>query len=172
MRATPALSLAAALLAGGCAVAPPAASTQRTPAPPSAGTSSSSSSVGTEIVARTNDERRRLGLPSLGASAELARAAQIQAEQMAAARTMSHDLPGAAYPTLASRLAAVSYQARAAGENIAEGYSSASAAVAGWMASPGHRANITSAAYTETGAAMVRASNGGAYFVQVFGTRL
>ncbi len=37
------------------------------------------------------------------------------------------------------------------GENIAAGYADADAAFAGWMASPGHYANIHTAGYTKTG---------------------
>jgi len=83
---------------------------------------------------------------------------------------MAHELPGAEYPTLPSRLDAVSYQSAASGENVAEGYPSAAAVVAGWMTSPGHRANIVSARYTDLGAGLARASNGRVYYVQVFGT--
>ncbi len=37
------------------------------------------------------------------------------------------------------------------GENIAAGYTSATAAFNGWMASSGHRANIETSGYTKTG---------------------
>jgi uncharacterized protein YkwD len=144
-----------------------------TPAPtPAPAPTTTSASVGEEIVARTNDERRRLGLSTLRRSAALMQAAQIQADQMAATGTMAHEIPGTRYPTLGARLAAVSYSARAAGENIAEGYADAATAVAGWMTSPGHRANITSRDFTEMGAAMSRSPRGARYYVQVFGAPL
>ncbi len=130
------------------------------------------SSTGAEIVTRTNDERLRLGIPALGANAALMRAAQLQAEQMAVTGTLAHDLPGSRYPTLGARLAAVSYTARAAGENIAEGHSTPAAMVTGWMASPAHRANITSRSFAEMGAATARSAKGAVYAVEVFAAPL
>ena len=70
---------------------------------------------------------------------------------------------------MASRLKLVSYTARAAGENIAEGYTSGAALVAGWMTSAAHRTNILSARYTETGVGTARSKAGRTYHVQVFG---
>lgn len=99
------------------------------------------------------------------------RAAEIQASQMVRVNTLEHEVPGSDYPTLPSRLAAVDYRMRAAGENIGEGYRSPAAALAGWMASPGHRANILSPTYTEMGAATARSATGDVYWVQVFGTQ-
>src|SRR5512140_1961308 len=99
-------------------------------------------SVGEEIVVRTNAERAKLGLPTLARNAQLMNAAQLQANQMAAVNRMAHELPGTSYPSPASRLDAVGYKIGASGENIAEGYPSAAAVVAGWMTSPGHRDNI------------------------------
>lgn len=49
------------------------------------------------------------------------------------------------------------YAWRAVGENIAAGHTSASAAVAGWLESPGHCANIMNGAFTEMG--MAKADN-------------
>jgi uncharacterized protein YkwD len=129
---------------------------------------SASSPLAEEIVTRTKAERRALHLPDLARSAALMKAAQLQAEQMAAADQLDHQLPRAAYPTLESRLAAVGYVRSTAGENIAEGYSSAESVVAGWMKSPGHRQNIVSTAFTEMGAGAATAASGHRYHVQVF----
>lgn len=125
--------------------------------------------IADDVFNRTNNERRRTGLPALTKSLNLMRAAQIQADQMASARRLDHDLPGATYPTLASRLAAVSYTLGAAGENIGEGYRSSSEAVAGWMGSAGHRANILSTRFTEMGTGVATARDGRQYWAQVFG---
>ena len=121
------------------------------------------------MITRTNAERRKARLAPLTRSANLMRAAEVQASQMAKANLMEHDIPGAAYPSLGSRLAFVQYPIRAAGENIGEGYLTPSAAVAGWMASPGHRANILSTNYTEIGTAMAPGPKGTVFWVQVFG---
>ena len=122
------------------------------------------------VVLRTNVERRKVGLPELGRSNQLMRAAQLSADQMAAALTMAHELPRARYPTMDDRLEAVGYRYRAAGENVAEGYPSAASVVAGWMTSPGHRANVVSRNYYEMGGAVATGKNGRRFWAQVFGT--
>jgi uncharacterized protein YkwD len=124
--------------------------------------------VAEAVLQRTNTERHADGMPPLSRSEVLMRAARIQAEQMAAAGRMEHELDGAPYPTLTRRLAAVSYDMQAAGENIAEGYVDASSVVGGWMTSPGHRANILSASYSEIGTGVAAAPSGRMYYVQVF----
>ncbi len=53
------------------------------------------------------------------------------------------------------------------GENLAEGYQTASAAVAGWLASSSHRANILNADYQLTGVAVGNGHNG-SLIVQIF----
>ena len=128
-----------------------------------------SSSFADELLLRTNAERRTAKLAPLTRSINLARAAEMQAGQMARANLLEHDIPTAAHPTLGARLAAVQYPIRAAGENIGEGYREPAAAVTGWMASSGHRANILSPSYTEIGAAVAQSSTGTLYWVQVFG---
>lgn len=122
-----------------------------------------------EVFARTNAERRAAGLPELKRNVNLMVAAQIQASQMANRNLMAHEIPGAPYPTLRSRLAAVSYPLQAAGENIAAGYDDGAQAVSGWMRSSGHRANILSNVYTELGASVARSRSGKPYYAQVFG---
>jgi uncharacterized protein YkwD len=122
-----------------------------------------------DMVNRTNAARRAAGLPGLVKSVNLMQAAQLQADQMVKAGRMEHELPGQPYPTLKSRLAAVQYDVRAAGENIAEGQRGAAEALATWMNSPAHRANILSRDYTEVGTGVAAARNGRLFFVQVFG---
>ncbi len=146
--------------------------TSTAPAPPSPAAATAVPGVdalGNEIVARTNRERVSLGLEPLARSVALTRAAKLQASQMADRAKLAHELPGAAYPTLDNRLAAVGYFMRASGENVAEGYPSPAAVVAGWMTSPGHRANIVSTNFTEMGAAVATAKNGRRFYAQVFG---
>ena len=121
------------------------------------------------VVIHTNMERKKLGLDVLARSAQLMRAAQLQADQMAASLTMAHDLPRARYPTTDDRFRAVGYRFRASGENVAEGFPSAASVVAGWMTSPGHRANITSTHFTEMGAGVAAGKNGRRFWAEVFG---
>jgi uncharacterized protein YkwD len=139
-----------------------------TPAPRPAPPVRSLSTIVDTVFLLTNRERVRASLTPLRRNADLARVAQLQAEQMAAAGKLAHELPGSRYPTLASRMKLAGYQYRAVGENVAEGYTSGAALMAGWMTSPAHRANILSARYTETGAGMARSKTGRTYTAQVF----
>jgi uncharacterized protein YkwD len=102
-------------------------------------------------------------------NAGLMEAAQIQAEQVAAAGRLEHTLPEARFPQLEDRLAAVGYDWQLAGENLAFGQRSAAAAVETWMQSPTHRSNIMSGSFTELGAGFVVDPTGRPYYVQVFG---
>jgi uncharacterized protein YkwD len=150
-----------------CTTASTRPAARATPAP--AGGEVRSNAAGDEIVVRTNVERQKLGLPALARSAALMSAAQLQANQMAALNKMAHDLPGASYPSPDDRLDAVGYRMSASGENVAEGYPSPTAVVAGWMTSPGHRENIVSTRFTEMGAGVATAKNGRKFYAQVFG---
>jgi uncharacterized protein YkwD len=122
-----------------------------------------------DVLTRTVATRRATGKSGLTRSVNLMSAAQLQAEQMAKMGTMSHSLPGTAYPTLKSRLAAVSYRVRAAGENIAEGQRNAAEVMTSWMRSPGHRDNILSSEFTEIGTGVAVGRNGRLYWAEVFG---
>jgi uncharacterized protein YkwD len=139
------------------------------PSPKPAAPTRSLSTIVDTVLLLTNRERARASLTPLRRNADLARAAQLQAEQMAAAGKLAHEVPGSRYPTLASRMKLIGYQYRSVGENVAEGYTSGAALMAGWMTSVPHRANILSARYTETGAGMARSKAGRTYTAQVFG---
>lgn len=143
----------------------PAPTKPRRPPPPAR----SVATIVDTVFILTNRERTRANLTPLRRSAELSRAAELQAEQMAAAEKLAHEVPGARYPTLASRLKLVGYAYRSSGENVAEGYTSGAALMAGWMTSPAHRANILSVKYTETGVGMARGKSGRVFTAQVFG---
>lgn len=69
------------------------------------------------------------------------------------------------------RIAAAGFSGGAQGENIAAGYPTAAAVVAGWMTSPGHCNNIMSSSYSFMGAAHAfsASSTFGHYWVQTFG---
>ena len=130
----------------------------------------SSASVANEIVRETNYQRASMKLPAFIVSPRLMEAARLHAEQMAAHQRMEHTISAARYPTLESRLQAVSYVYGNAAENVAWNSPSAQAVVGGWMNSAGHRANILNPGLTEIGAAMARSAKGEPYWIQVFGT--
>lgn len=97
------------------------------PAPPSSPTVA-------EVIDAINAERAKYGRSPLAHDPDLTRIAQAWATNMARVDQLTHG-------GFAARIATV-HPRTAAGENIAEGYSTAAAVVAGWMNSPGHRANI------------------------------
>jgi uncharacterized protein YkwD len=65
------------------------------------------------------------------------------------------------------------YAWRAIGENIAAGQGEPRQVVAGWLASPGHCANILAPDFTEMGAAYALGAKAARqiYWTQVFGSR-
>jgi uncharacterized protein YkwD len=64
--------------------------------------------------------------------------AQAQANAMASADHLSHEISG----TLDHRLNAAHHAKGFAVENVSAGYANAAAALAGWQRSPGHNANL------------------------------
>jgi len=155
------------ILAGLVATLVGACSAIRSPGGSSAPTTTN---VAGDVIRFTNDARVRNGLPMLGTNPKLNEAARVQAEQMARAQKLDHTIPGAAQPTLESRLQAATYIYSSAAENVAWNQTSPQAAVNSWMNSTGHRANILDKGFKEIGAAMARSSKGEPYWVEVFGT--
>jgi uncharacterized protein YkwD len=129
----------------------------------------SAAATAASVLDLTNAERSRAGVSPLRSSARLVQAAQLHADQLAAAGRLDHVLSGAQYATPADRLAAAGYAWQAYAENIALGQPSAADVVASWMRSSGHRSNILSAAYTELGVGYSLGRDGRPYYVQVFG---
>jgi uncharacterized protein YkwD len=101
----------------------------------------------------------------------LAAAALAHSADMAARDYFAHADPEGR--SVAQRASAAGYRWRAVGENIAAGLGEPPAVVAGWLASPGHCANIMSADFAEMGAAFVlRAGTArGVWWTQTFGRR-
>jgi uncharacterized protein YkwD len=61
------------------------------------------------------------------------------------------------------RISAEGYRWSFAGENIAAGQTSVASVMAGWLASPGHCANLMYRPYTDVGVACVLAPSGASY---------
>lgn len=73
----------------------------------------------------------------------------------------------------AERVTRLGYRWSRVGENIASGLGTPEEAVAGWIDSPGHCANLMNPAYTQMGAAYAvnqNSENGTLYWTQVFAT--
>lgn len=112
-----------------------------------------------QIVDLVNAERRRAGLGALSvntmAQTEAARWSGVQAaeQRMYHRSDLFRGLPSST---------------RLVGENVAVGYSSAAAVMAGWMSSSGHRRNILNPEFTEIGVGVVADRHGTLYFTQIF----
>ncbi|EGX54666.1 hypothetical protein SZN_36799, partial [Streptomyces zinciresistens K42] len=115
-----------------------------------------------EVVERTNRERAAAGLPPL-----LADPAQAHSADMVARAYYSHTSPEGGRPW--DRAAAAGAGVRSVGENIACGQRSPAEAVAGWMDSPGHRANILAPGFTRIGAGFAGGGAAATYWTQLFG---
>lgn len=112
-----------------------------------------------------NNERARAGRAPLTLDARLSRAAQGHARYMNDARVLSHTGRGGS--TFVRRIEAAGYEPwRYLGENVARGYGTWSAAMAGWMGSSGHRANILGRNFRNVGFGRYNH-----YYVQDFGAR-
>jgi uncharacterized protein YkwD len=122
-----------------------------------------------EVVYLVNLERAQHRLPPLRVNTKLVFDARLQAEQIAETGVLDHVILGAAYPTPRVRAEVAGYAWNALGENLALGYSDAPSAVAAWMQSPGHRANILAHGYSETGVVLAPDGRGQLIFVQTFG---
>jgi uncharacterized protein YkwD len=129
-----------------------------------------------------NRERTSRGEAPLRPNVDLQRAAQSHSGDMASASYFAHESRSGQTPLARMRACGYIFSARlgyAIGENIAWGTLSLAtpkAIVAGWMASPGHRANILDAAFRDTGVgiaphplASLARGQAGAIYTQDFG---
>jgi uncharacterized protein YkwD len=122
-----------------------------------------------EIVYLVNLERAQHSLPPLRVNPRLTADAQLQAAQIALTGVLDHVILSGPYPTPRVRAEAAGYAWNALGENLALGFTDAPSAVAAWMESPGHRANILAGGYSETGVVLAPDASGRLIFVQTFG---
>jgi len=101
----------------------------------------------------TNQNRAEFNLPPLKENAKLNLAAEAKVKDMFQKQYFEHISPTGAGPgDLADN---VGYQYIVIGENLALGnYKNDKALVEAWMNSPGHRANILNAKFTEIGVAV------------------
>lgn len=102
-------------------------------------------------------------------SVALSHTARAHAADMAKHGYLAHKGRDGSSP--AERVTRGGYRWRSVGENIASGPTSAEAVVDGWIRSPEHCANVMAARFTEMGVAYAvnAASDGGIYWVQLFG---
>jgi uncharacterized protein YkwD len=121
------------------------------------------------MLDQVNAHRAAVGAAPLGWCPTVAVAAQAHSEDQSAHQAMSHT--GSDGSTAWERLNRAGYLGwTRAGENVAYGYASVDAVMAGWMSSSGHRANILDARFTHFGAGLADSSAGTPYWTQDFGT--
>ncbi|MEV6837028.1 CAP domain-containing protein [Streptomyces sp. NPDC051133] len=143
--------------------ATPAAPASAAPSAPKA--TATASGVTAQVVQLVNAERAKVGCSPLTVNAELTKAAQAHSADMAAHRNMSHTGSDGSSP--GDRITGAGYDWSSYGENVAYGYGTPAQVMAGWMNSPGHRANILNCSFKEIG---VGFAGPGSYWTQDFGT--
>lgn len=109
------------------------------------------------LLQETNIQRSQNSRGALALNGQLSQAAQAKANDMIARNYWSHVTPDGAQPW--SFMSNAGYSYTAAGENLAYGFDSSSATVAGWMNSPSHKANLLSGDFTEVGFGIANGAN-------------
>ncbi|MEU5595121.1 CAP domain-containing protein [Streptomyces sp. NPDC020298] len=142
------------------------APTAKTPTAPSTPKpTATASGTAARIIQLVNAERAKAGCSALTSNATLAKAAQAHSADMAAHQNMSHTGSDGSSP--GDRITRAGYSWSAYGENVAYGYSTPEQVMAGWMSSPGHRANILNCSFKEIGVGLAQPNS---YWTQDFGT--
>jgi uncharacterized protein YkwD len=134
--------------------------------------------VARRVLELTNEARahaRRCGwtsyaaVPPLTLNTALDRAALEHSRDMANHNYFDHTGSDASSP--ADRITRTGYRWGIVGENLASGMTTPEDAVAGWVKSPHHCANLMTARFTEMGLAFaVNPSGSNIYWTQTFGT--
>ncbi len=101
------------------------------------------------LLQETNIQRSGNSRAALSLNNQLSQAAQQKANDMVARNYWSHTSPEGTQPW--EIISSVGYAYVAAGENLAYGFDTSAATLAGWMNSPGHKANVLNADYKEVG---------------------
>lgn len=137
---------------------------------PSANTAASAI-TSENIIALTTASRREAGLADVEAEARLSQAAQAKAEDMAAKAYFSHTSPSGVTPWFWIKKFGYAY--RYSAENLAVHFTQAEDVQTGWLASPGHRANIIDPRYRHIGVGIAVGQYEGfpsTFVVEMFGT--
>jgi hypothetical protein len=123
----------------------------------------------TDLAARINRERIARGLAPYALNAQLTKAAQLQASDIASTGNYSHT--GSDGSTVFDRVGRTAFGAYSWGRRLGENwawYPNAATAMSMWMDSPPHRGNILHSLYREIGVG-IAPSRGNTIFVVDFG---
>ena len=104
------------------------------------------------LLAATNDQRAKEGLPGLRKSERLSQAAMLKANDIIQNQYWDHTSPSGVEPW--QWIQKTNYTYSEAGENLARDFSTADGTVAGWMASEKHRENMLKPSYSDVGFAV------------------
>ncbi len=118
------------------------------------------------VVELVNAERAKNGLKPLTMNAQVNKTATLKSQDMAKLGYFDHNSPTYGSPFDMMKKYGISY--RTAGENIAMGQTTPEQVMKGWMNSPGHRANILKASFTQIGVGVAKNSSGRLYWTQQF----
>jgi len=121
------------------------------------------------VVDAVNEVRRGDGLAPLAPQSWLAEVARAHSEDMARRDYLEHESPEGL--RAADRVREAGQPYRKLGENLYRGRGQedpVQAAVLGWLDSPGHRKNILTARFRETGVGVAVDDQGMIYFTQLF----
>jgi len=113
--------------------------------------------TGSGLLSETNSRRAANGLGNLKINSKLNSAAQSKANHMIANDYWAHNAPDGTTPWYFIDNSGYLYTV--AGENLAYGFDTSSGTVSGWMASPGHKANILHTKYEDVGFGIADGSN-------------
>ncbi|UVI27288.1 CAP domain-containing protein [Paenibacillus spongiae] len=119
-----------------------------------------------DVIRLVNLERTSRGIPALRESILLDWMAYYKAIDMRDKGYFGHVSP--VYGNMGQQYTRFGIRWTAYGENLAYGYTTPQAVVAGWMNSAGHRANILNPNFTYTGVWYTTGGTLGRYWVQVF----
>jgi uncharacterized protein YkwD/uncharacterized protein YukE len=105
------------------------------------------------IIAVTNLERRKAGLPELIKDPQLSKSAEVKLQDMFQKQYFQHVSPSG--DSVSDVVRKTGYEYIVVGENLALGVFAGDAqVVAAWMASPGHKKNILDSRYQDIGLAV------------------
>jgi len=119
-----------------------------------------------EVIRLVNAERTSRGLPALTKNWQLSRVARYKSQDMILKGYFSHNSP--TYGSPFDMMESFGLKFSSAAENIAYGQRTPAEVVKAWMNSPGHRANILSNSYTQTGVGAAKKADGTLYWTQMF----
>jgi uncharacterized protein YkwD len=135
--------------------------------------------ISRRVLELTNEARaraRRCGWKSYAAAPPLILNAALGQAALEHSRDMANhnyfDHTGSDGSSPADRITRTGYKWRMVGENLASGMTTPEEAVAGWLQSPHHCANLMTQGFTEMGLAfVVNPSGSDIYWTQTFGTK-